>query len=126
MQCSGSAGGIQLVICTNMTRSHFESRRSWSEAPFPFSVAENRAKVMKNNKSMKVFVTAGYYDYACPFATINYALDQLLLEPELRDNVIRRYYHAGHMVYTPQSELPRFTQDVRQFVIDASGPQEHP
>ena len=99
---------------------------SWSEAPFPFSVVENLAKVMKNNKSMKVFVTAGYYDYACPFATINYALDQLLLEPELRDNVIRRYYHAGHMVYTPQSELPRFTQDVRQFVVDASGPQEHP
>ncbi len=92
----------------------------WHDAPYPFSVVSNLADVMKNNKAMKVFVTAGYYDYACPFATIDYALDQLLVKPELRDNVIRRYYHAGHMVYTPQSEIPRYTEDVRNFIRDAS------
>jgi carboxypeptidase C (cathepsin A) len=98
---------------------------SWGDdGPSPFSVVGNLAKVMENNKHMKVYVTAGYYDYACPFATIDYALDQLLLKPELRDNVVRSYYHTGHMVYTPQSELPRFTQEVRQFVLDASGSPE--
>jgi carboxypeptidase C (cathepsin A) len=75
---------------------------------------------MKNNKAMKVYVTAGYYDYACPFATIDYALDQLHLEPELQDNVIRSYYHAGHMVYTPKAEIPRFTEDVRGFIREGS------
>ena len=103
--------------------------RPWSwgdDGPSPFSVIGNLARVMENNKHMKVYVTAGYYDYACPFATIDYALDQLLLKPELRDNVVRSYYHTGHMVYTPQSELPRFTQEVRQFVIDASGLPEQP
>jgi carboxypeptidase C (cathepsin A) len=101
--------------------------RPWSwgdDGPSPFSVVGNLARVMENNKHMKVYVTAGYYDYACPFATIDYALDQLLLKPELRDNVVRSYFHTGHMVYTPQSELPRFTQEVRQFVLDASGSPE--
>jgi carboxypeptidase C (cathepsin A) len=93
---------------------------TWGDRPSPFSVVPNLSRVMKNNRNMKVLVTAGYYDYACPFATIDYALDQLLLKPELRENVVRRYYHAGHMVYTPQSELPRFTEDVKQFVEEAS------
>ena len=42
------------------------------------------------------------------------------LKPELRDNVIRRYYQTGHMVYTPLDELARFTKDVKDFILMAS------
>ena len=93
---------------------------SWGDRPSPFSVVPSLRQAMMNNRSMKVFVAAGYYDYACPFSTINFALDQLLLKPELRENIVRRYYHTGHMVYTPTKELGEFTEDVRQFVEAAT------
>jgi carboxypeptidase C (cathepsin A) len=95
--------------------------RPW---PYPnrggaYSVIPMLSQTMQNNRNMKVLVTAGYYDYACPFGTIDYALDQLLLKPELQGNVIRKYYHAGHMVYTPKDELETFTNDVREFYENA-------
>ena len=100
---------------------------AWGEkpSPYPFSVVPNLREVMKKNRNMKVLVAAGYYDHACPFATIDYALDQLLLTPELQRNLSRRYYQAGHMVYTPQFELTRFTQDVKEFIVDAATPGAH-
>ena len=94
-------------------------------SPYPFSVVSNLREVMNKNRDMKVLVAAGYYDHACPFATIDYALDQLLLTPELQRNLSRRYYQAGHMVYTPQFELERFTQDVKEFIVDAATPGAH-
>ena len=98
---------------------------AWGGKPSPFSVVPNLSEAMKNNRNMKVFVAAGYYDHACPFATIDYALDQLLLTPELQRNISRRYYQAGHMVYTPQFELTRFTEDVKEFIVDAATPGAH-
>ena len=89
---------------------------TWGDRPSAFSVVPNLARTMKNNPHMKVLVTAGYYDYACPFDTIDYALDQLLLPEKLRGNIIRTYYHAGHMVYTPKDNLIQFTQDVKEFI----------
>ena len=68
---------------------------------------------------MKVFVSAGYYDFAVPYVVIDHALDQLGLKPELQKNITRKYYQAGHMVYTPQVELVRFTEDVKRFIEDA-------
>ena len=98
---------------------------AWGGKPSPFSVVPNLSEAMKNNRNMKVFVAAGYYDHACPFATIDYALDQLLLTLELQRNISRRYYQAGHMVYTPQFELTRFTEDVKEFIVDAATPGAH-
>ena len=98
---------------------------AWGGKPSPFSVVPNLSEAMKNNRNMKVLVAAGYYDHACPFATIDYALDQLLLTPELQRNLSRRYYQAGHMVYTPQLELTRFTEDVKEFIVDAATPGAH-
>jgi len=80
-----------------------------------FTVIPVLSQIMKDNRSLKVLSTAGYYDYACPVFSIDYALDQLQLKPELRENITRTYYHAGHMVYTPKDELENFTNDVREF-----------
>ena len=86
----------------------------------PFSVVPNLSEAMKNNRNMKVLVAAGYYDYACPFATIDYAIDQLLLKPELQKNLVRRYYQGGHMVYISQIEMTRFTKDVKAFIVNST------
>jgi carboxypeptidase C (cathepsin A) len=95
--------------------------RPWpyNGSPSGFSAVPHLANAMNNNRRMKVLVTAGYYDYACPVVTIEFALDRLLLKPEIRKNIKMVNYHTGHMVYTPSKELAEFTQEVKQFILDA-------
>jgi carboxypeptidase C (cathepsin A) len=94
---------------------------NWKWNPFNMSVLPQLAETMNNNPHMKVLCTAGYYDYACPFFSIDYCLDQLQLDKGLNDNIIRKYYQAGHMVYTPSKELVRFNRDVKEFIKSTSG-----
>lgn len=95
-------------------------RWDWGGMPFAFSVVPILSSVMQHNPHMKVFVSTGYYDFAVPFSVIEYCLDQLLLEPDVRKNITLHCYRAGHMVYTPRDELSRFTEDVRHFIEEAT------
>ncbi len=94
---------------------------SWKWDPFSMTVLPQLAETMNNNPDMKVLSTAGYYDYACPYFSIDYCLDQLQLHKGLKKNIIRKYYHAGHMVYTPGDDLVRFNNDVKDFIRTTSG-----
>ena len=93
----------------------------WKWDPFNMTVLPQLAETMNNNPDMKVLSTAGYYDYACPYFSIDYCLDQLQLHKGLKKNIIRKYYHAGHMVYTPGDDLVRFNNDVKDFIRTTSG-----
>ncbi len=42
----------------------------------------------------------------------------MLLDPELRGNVRRTGYEAGHMFYSEETQLRRFKEDFRAFVGD--------
>lgn len=96
--------------------------RPWkyNDSPSGFSAVPHLANAMNNNRHMKVLITAGYYDYACPVATIEFAVNRLLLKPEIRQNIKMVNYHTGHMVYTPNKELIEFTDEVRRFVENAT------
>lgn len=95
--------------------------RPWkyNDSPSGFSAVPHLANAMNNNRHMHVLITAGYYDYACPVATIEFAVNRLLLKPEIRQNIKMVNYHTGHMVYTPKQELVEFTNEVRRFVKEA-------
>jgi len=95
--------------------------RPWkyNDSPSGFSAVPHLANAMNNNRHMKVLITAGYYDYACPVATIEFAVNRLLLKPEIRRNIKMVNYHTGHMVYTPGKELVEFTDEVRRFIVEA-------
>jgi len=93
----------------------------WKWDPFNLSIMPQLAETMNKNPAMKVLSTAGYYDFACPFFSIDYCLDQLQLDKGLKDNIIRKYYQAGHMVYSPADELVRFNNDVKDFIRSTSG-----
>ena len=54
---------------------------------------------MTMNPKMKVLVQQGYFDLACPYRTVEYAIDHLDIAPELRGNVAIEYFDAGHMMY---------------------------
>jgi len=93
---------------------------SWKWDPFTLTVLPQLAETMNDNPAMKVFCAAGYYDFACPFSCIDHCLDQLQLDAGLTENIIRKYYHAGHMVYIPSAELKRFNDDVKRFIRSTS------
>ncbi|HUX05945.1 MAG TPA: hypothetical protein VMX35_01410 [Acidobacteriota bacterium] len=93
---------------------------NWGQDRGGFSVIDSLAETMNNNRAMKVFAAKGYYDYACPYYTVEYSLDQMLLKPGVRDNITQKVYHTGHMTYTSMKVLKAFTEDVKQFIESAA------
>jgi carboxypeptidase C (cathepsin A) len=68
------------------------------------------------NPHMKVLVTQGRYDLATPFAAIDYTLNHMELDPEVRGNITTKFYEAGHMLYIDLTQLARLKADVAEFV----------
>lgn len=42
------------------------------------------------------------------------------LDPELKKNIIMKYYEAGHMMYTHKPSMEKFKQDVDTFIDQTS------
>ena len=38
------------------------------------------------------------------------------LAPEIQDNIVMKYYEAGHMMYTHEPSLVKFKEDVASFI----------
>jgi len=74
------------------------------------------AKAMSRDPNMKVLILNGYYDIATVFYGVEYSIDHLGLTPEIKDNIIMKYYEAGHMMYTHQPSLEKFKTDVSEFI----------
>ncbi|MEO0877968.1 MAG: hypothetical protein AAFY48_25470, partial [Bacteroidota bacterium] len=64
----------------------------------------------------------GYYDIATVFYGVEYSIDHLGLPPHIKDNIIMKYYEAGHMMYTHQPSLVKFKADVAEFIADCLRP----
>jgi len=85
------------------------------KAPFPNTVVD-LSQAMTLNPKMKVLVDSGYFDMACPYRTIEYAIDHLDIAPELRRNVTIEYYRAGHMMYVEPESMKKFKDTLAAFV----------
>ncbi len=89
------------------------------------NVAETLRDAMSQNQALKVFVGAGYYDFATPFFAAEYTMDHLGLDAALRKNVTLQHYDAGHMMYIHKPSLVKLTSDVAAFYQSAT-PAEPP
>ena len=78
------------------------------------------SSAMMQNPNMKVLILNGYYDIATVFYGVEYTIDHLGLPPNIKDNIIMKYYEAGHMMYTHQPSLVKFKQDVAEFIVNTS------
>ena len=78
------------------------------------------AETMSHNPDVKVLILNGYYDLATVFYGVEYTIDHLGLEPEIKDNIIMKYYEAGHMMYTHPPSLEKFDNDLTEFITDTS------
>ncbi len=91
--------------------------------PWNYGDAQNRyldnSDVLRSsihkNPSLKVLICNGYYDLATPYFATEYTLSHLFIAPEYAPNIQMKYYHGGHMMYTLNNEIKRFTDDVRAF-----------
>ena len=88
-------------------------RRGW---PTGVNTGPDMAEAMTRDPNVKVLVINGIYDLATPFYGVEYSIDHLELEPEIKDNIIMTYFEAGHMMYTHQPSLEKFKKVIADFI----------
>ncbi|MEM6628774.1 MAG: carboxypeptidase [Bacteroidota bacterium] len=79
------------------------------------------AQALSRDPNMKVLILNGYYDVATVFYGVEHSIDHLGLTPEIKDNILMKYYEAGHMMYTHQPSLEKFKADVAEFIKETLG-----
>jgi carboxypeptidase C (cathepsin A) len=84
------------------------------------NVAETLRGAMSQNQNLKVFVAAGYYDFATPFFAAEYTIGHLQLDPALQKNIHLEHYDAGHMMYIHKPSIEKLTRDVTAFYQTAA------
>lgn len=82
----------------------------------PANTAPDLLNAMTNNPSLKVLVLNGVYDLATPFGGTEYTLTHMGLNKKLWNNIIYKYYEAGHMMYTNDDSAIKFKKDVSEFM----------
>jgi carboxypeptidase C (cathepsin A) len=79
------------------------------------NVTPDLAQAMTYNPRLQVFSANGYFDFATPFFTTEYALNHLYLAPALQRNITFGFYESGHMVYLHVPALARFHADLERW-----------
>ncbi len=79
------------------------------------NVAESLRDAMSKNPDLKVYMGAGYYDFATPYFTAKYDIEHMFLRPEQRKNIQFYFYESGHMYYIHKPSLVQFKKDVDAF-----------
>jgi carboxypeptidase C (cathepsin A) len=89
------------------------------------NVAPALRDTMLKNPHLKVLFAAGRMDLATPYLGSDYTIDHLQLPAEIRGNITRVYFPAGHMMYhDPESRLglhEHIVKFVAQSIEDARG-----
>ena len=74
------------------------------------------AEAMTRDPNLQVLILNGYYDIATVFYGVEFSIDHLALPPDIKRNIIMKYYEAGHMMYTHRPSLDKFRKDVAEFM----------
>ena len=101
-----------------------EANSSWNygsaENGYP-TVTDSLATLISMFKYFKVFIGRGYYDLDIGYFAAPYDISHLGLPPELRSNIILRFYDAGHQIYVHLPSLKRLKGDVADFIKKSNG-----
>jgi carboxypeptidase C (cathepsin A) len=83
-------------------------------------VADTLRATMLKNPQLKLLVGAGKLDLATPYLASDYTVNHLNLPAELRRNIARSYYPAGHMMYHDAGSRKKLHEDVATFIRGAT------
>ena len=86
------------------------------------NVAPDLATAIQNNPRLEVLLVTGIYDLATPYFAAAWTMDNMGLPPDLRDNIQRVDFAAGHMMYVEQSLLPKWKETLDAFIQRTSRP----
>lgn len=86
------------------------------------NVASDLRDTMTQNTRMKVFVASGLFDLATPYFATEYTLDHMQLSPQLKGNLVRRFYPGGHMMYLNETNLQNLKNDLVDFFSQVKQP----
>ena len=100
-----------------------EAHKAWSYQEFEnkhVSVVDKVSAAMRANPHLRLHVGLGYTDGATPYFAAEHTLAHLAIPDELRQNITRAYYPAGHMMYVHEPSRLRQSADLAEFVRSAS------
>ncbi|MFK7740564.1 MAG: S10 family peptidase [Planctomycetota bacterium] len=80
------------------------------------NVATDLAAALRDNPKLEVLLVNGIYDLATPYFAAVWTMDNLHLPSNLRDNIQRADFAAGHMMYVEQSLLKQWRTTLADFV----------
>lgn len=80
------------------------------------NVMTDLARAMTFNPKLRVMVSGGYFDLVTPFYQGWFEMNHLPIPAELQKNIEYRYFASGHISYSDEDVLKRFSADVRAFV----------
>jgi carboxypeptidase C (cathepsin A) len=86
------------------------------------NVAPDLASAMQRNPRLEVLLVNGIYDLATPYFAAVWTMDNMELPADLRDNIQRADFAAGHMMYVEQSLLPQWKDTLDEFIERTSRP----
>lgn len=112
---------------TTSTGSRKDFKWDWSHsgnvvwsAQVAISTLPDMTSAMKRNPNLKILILNGYYDLATVFYGVEYSINHMGLNAELKENIIMKYYEAGHMMYTHKPSMQKFKKDVDEFIGQTS------
>ena len=94
----------------------WKHNKNFNNDAVPANTAVDLAEAMSRNPNLKVLAINGYYDLATPFYAAEYTFTHMGLEKRLQNNIILKYYEAGHMMYTDPASGKQFKKDVADFI----------
>jgi len=112
---------------TTSTGSRKDFKWDWSHngnviwnAQVAVSTLPDMTSAMKRNPNLKILILNGYYDLATVFYGVEYSINHMGLDADLKKNIIMKYYEAGHMMYTHKPSMEKFKKDVDEFIDQTS------
>jgi carboxypeptidase C (cathepsin A) len=74
------------------------------------------ASALTRNPNLKVLITSGYFDLACPMATVDYELTQMPGAPDIKARISHKLYFGGHASYINPKVLAQMKSDLADFI----------
>ena len=112
--------GYKTDVQYNILGSERIGRWEWDTGGmgYPETISTLRDALAKN-PHLKVWIAAGYYDLATPYAVAAYTRDHLHLDSKSRANLSLTTYEAGHMMYLDPASLTKLKHDATRFIDQA-------
>jgi carboxypeptidase C (cathepsin A) len=85
------------------------------------NVGPDLARALERNPKLEVLLVSGLYDLATPYFAAVWTMDHLGLPADLRDNIQRADFEAGHMMYVHEPSLPIWKETLDAFIERTAG-----